>query len=186
MSSWSAGRPSSSPGPDGVPVTGTDASVIPEDFRALMSRFPTGIAVVTAMDSLGRPRGMTCSSLCSVSLHPPTLLVCIREGSPTLTAMLACSTFAVNFLHSGAQRIAELFASGRPDRFDLVDWELDGHDAGPHLPGTAHTIADCRVLRSERICDHSVVFGEVYRLSPWNGETPLLYGLHRYRGWSDR
>jgi flavin reductase (NADH) len=53
-----------------------------------MSSFPTGVSIVTAMDRHGHPRGATCSSLASVTLSPPTLLVCLREHGGTLLAVL--------------------------------------------------------------------------------------------------
>src|SRR5439155_979792 len=63
-------------------MTGAAANVahtaVPDRFRAMMSAFPTGVAVVTTTDADGRPHGMTCSSVCSVTLEPPTLLVCLR------------------------------------------------------------------------------------------------------------
>src|SRR6266540_7393763 len=67
------------------------AGVPAADFQALMASFPSGVAIVTATGSDGKPYGMTCSSLCSVALTPPTLLVCMRNGSPTLDAVLARS-----------------------------------------------------------------------------------------------
>ncbi len=48
------------------------------DFRSLMARFPTGVAVVTTTGDDGSPRGMTVSSVCSVTLSP-----CIRDRSWT-------------------------------------------------------------------------------------------------------
>ena len=45
------------------------------DFRAFMCTFPSGVAVVTAEDTGGRPFGMTCSSVSCVAMSPPTLLV---------------------------------------------------------------------------------------------------------------
>ncbi|MGH3530178.1 MAG: flavin reductase family protein, partial [Pseudonocardiaceae bacterium] len=53
-------------------------SVTPDDFRTLMSVFPTGVAVVTTLGQDGSPQGMTCSALASVTPYPPTLLVCLR------------------------------------------------------------------------------------------------------------
>ena len=76
-----------------------------EGFRALMTRFPTGVTVVTAMDGGGRPQGMTCSSLASVCLRPPTLLVCLRTLSATQRAVEATGAFAVNLLHSGGRTL---------------------------------------------------------------------------------
>jgi flavin reductase (NADH) len=164
-----------------VPETG------PTDFRTLMARFPTGVAVVAAFDSQGRPRGMTCTSVCSVSLEPPVLLVCIRHGSPTLEAILDRAGFTVNLLHVGAESTARLFASGQPDRFEAVRWYPGPDPAGPHFPDDAHAVADCHVLRTESVGDHTVVFGTVLRVSQprvaQQPRRPLLYGFRRYEAW---
>ncbi|MEV6684109.1 flavin reductase family protein [Streptomyces sp. NPDC051130] len=154
--------------------------------RAMMSRFPTGVAVLTTVDQAGTPRGMTISSLCSVSLEPPTLLVCLRSGSPTLEAALDSGRFAVNLLHSAARPVADLFASGAPDRFDRVRWAHDDADpyaGGPHLFQEAHAIADCLVSDRHRSWDHLVVFGKVLRVTQSPDQSPLVYGRHEYRAW---
>jgi len=153
------------------------------DFRSLMAGFPSGVAVVTALGPDGQPWGMTCSSVCSVTLRPPTLLICVRHGSPTLEAILRRSLFTVNMLHDGAQPTAMLFASGAPKRFDQVQWSIGPGDGGPHLSDDSHAVADCRVVRAEPVGDHMVVFGEALRVSQRSGHRPLLYGLRRYAAW---
>jgi flavin reductase (DIM6/NTAB) family NADH-FMN oxidoreductase RutF len=155
----------------------------PEGFRAVMQAFPTGVAILTATDALGRPWGMTCSSLCSVSLQPPTLLVCMRTGSPTLAAAQVSGTFALNLLHDGAEETAELFASGRLDRFDHVKWHLEVGAGGPHLPDVAHALADCRVARTLPVGDHVVIVGETYRVARSETCRPLLRGMRMYSRW---
>ncbi|MFC0435409.1 flavin reductase family protein [Kutzneria buriramensis] len=164
---------------DATPRGGVEA---PDRFRTMMRGFPTGVAVVTATDLAGQPWGMTCSSVCSVTLDPPTLLISLRSASPTLAAILGCGRFTVNLLHDRAWRTAELFASGNPGRFDLVDWDLDADSAGPHLGSDAHAAADCRVGTTVPAGDHTVVFGEAYRITLRPGH-PLLYGLRGYRRW---
>jgi flavin reductase (DIM6/NTAB) family NADH-FMN oxidoreductase RutF len=149
-----------------------------------MAKFPAGVAIVTTTGEGGQPRGMTCSSLCSVAVEPPTLLVCLRDGSVTLEAVLRASVFAVNLLHDRAKWVAELFASGDPGRFDRIRWTNSPLSGGPHLVEEAHTMADCRVAGTTQVGDHAVVFGEVYAVgdsvvAPAN---PLLYGLRSY--WS--
>ncbi|MFD2415751.1 flavin reductase family protein [Amycolatopsis pigmentata] len=156
------------------------------DLRSLMARFPTGVAVVTTTDDDGRPRGMTCSSLCSVSLAPPTLLVSLWQDSPTLHAMLRRTTFAVNLLHRRAKATAELFASGMPHRFEQVRWTLDPAAGGPHLTLDAHATADCRVTGTRLVGDHRVVFGAVFAVTERHEGLPLLYGLREYRSWPER
>ncbi|MGI5500324.1 flavin reductase family protein [Lentzea sp. CA-135723] len=147
-------------------------------FRSFMAGFPTGVAIITAVDADGTPRGMTCSSLCSVTLAPPTLLACLRTGSPTLAAVLRRGVFAVNLVHGEARATAELFASGAQDRFDRVRWRAG--TGGPHLPDDAHAVADCAVRRAEPVGDHHVVFGEVLRIAEGDATDPLLYGMRRY------
>ncbi|WP_439678565.1 flavin reductase family protein [Embleya sp. MST-111070] len=164
-------------------VTRSDGPAMPEGFRAMMRGFPTGVAVVTTTDPDGRPWGMTCSSVCSVTLEPPTLLVCLRAASPTLAALRRRGAFAVNLLHDDAQATAELFASGTPDRFERVEWYADPDHESPHLAADAHAVADCRVDRTLPVGDHVVVFGEVLGITRRRGRWPLLYGLRRYMRW---
>lgn len=167
--------------------TPRDLEAIARGQRTMMRRFPTGVAVVTTFDEVGAPRGMTISSMCSLSLTPPTLLICLRYGSPTLQAIQRSGLFAVNLLHGGARAVAELFASGAPDRFDRVRWSTDPTRpmlAGPHLCHDAHAIADCAVRQSERVSDHVVVFGETLHVSDYPSP-PLVYASRRYRSWPD-
>lgn len=154
------------------------------DFRDLMMRYPSGVAVVTTIGADASPRGMTCSSLTSVSIQPPTLLVCLRIGSATLSAIKAGGVFAVNLLHEESKRIAELFAGPDPDRFGQVQWK----ESPARMPWLAEDVlaaADCEVIQTMRAGDHEVVFGEVSAIMLGTSE-PLLYGLRRFARWSGR
>src|SRR5205807_4691668 len=51
--------------------------VDPSQFRQLLGRFATGVTVVTTRDRPGKPIGMTASSVASVSLDPPLVLVSV-------------------------------------------------------------------------------------------------------------
>jgi len=170
-----------------APLPGKGGRAVSElvDIRPLMATFPTGVAIVTAIAADGQPRGMTCSSLCSVSLRPPILLVCLRCDSPTLAGVLGSGAFAINFLHDQAQPCAALFASGAPDRFDRVRWLADGRAAGPHLTDAAHMIADCSMTGQQQAGDHVVIFGAVHAVRRLSERGPLLYGLRRYAAWRD-
>jgi flavin reductase (NADH) len=153
------------------------------DFRTLMAGFPTGVAVVTSIGDDGKPRGMTCSSVCSVSLDPPILLICLRVESATLRAVSQRRTFALNLLHDRARATAELFASAAPDRFERVQWHAGHATAEPYLPEDAHTVAECRVVRMSTVGDHVVVFGQVVTVAQPSGGRPLLYGMRQYAAW---
>jgi flavin reductase (DIM6/NTAB) family NADH-FMN oxidoreductase RutF len=150
-----------------------------------MSEFPSGVAVITAMDDQGQPWGMTCSALCSLCADPPTLLCCLRATSVTLARILQAGYFPVNLLHSQAQDTAALFGSGfsTPTRFDDTLWQ--GGAAGPHITEDAHAIADCRLIRTVEGGTHTILFGEVFDIAIRDGFTPLLHGRRRYSSWPD-
>ncbi|MFF8984595.1 flavin reductase family protein [Streptomyces globisporus] len=164
--------------------TAARATVDPAAFRSLMTAHPVGVTIVTTVGPDAEPWGMTCSSLCGVSLQPATLLVCLRDRSPTLAALLHTSAFAVNLLHEGAEPVSRLFSSGAPDRFEKATWVPDPESGVPHLIEDAHTIADCEVGETLTVGDHVVVFGRVHRVTSCAGRPagPLLYGMRRY--WS--
>ncbi|MEV8307267.1 flavin reductase family protein [Streptomyces flavidovirens] len=176
-------------GPATAPASVTLSAVPreqPTDFRTLMAGFPTGVTIVTTRGADGIPRGMTLTSLCSVSLEPPVLLVCMRTGSPTLDAVLESGSFAVNLLHLRARATAELFASGAQDRFERVSWQAQAPAAGPHLLAAAHTIADCSVTAHHEVGDHVVIMGGVAAVSRLGShQHPLLYGLRRFATWPE-
>ena len=94
----------------------------------------------------------------------------------------------MNLLHDLGRPVAELFASGDPDRFTRIPWRRNDLPGGPHLTEHAHAIADCGVAGTTRIGDHVVVFGRVMRVR-WGGAgrsgspSPLLYGLRQYSSW---
>ncbi|WBB56647.1 flavin reductase family protein [Verrucosispora sp. WMMD573] len=150
--------------------------------RTFMSGFPTGVAVVTSVDAAGAPWGLTCSSLMSVTLEPPTLLVSLRVGSRTLAAIEDRGRFGVNLLHARGQRTAEVFAAGQPDRFHQVVWRPRGDDRLPWLVEDACGFAACIRSDVRVVGDHALVVGQVVEVQ-YTADTPLLYGLRQYSTW---
>ncbi len=148
-----------------------------------MSRFPTGVSVVTTVDRKGTPQGATCSSLSSVTLSPPTLLVCLRTGGGTLDAVRETGRFAVNLLHEDAERAAKVFAAPSVDRFAEVPWRAWLPYGLPHLHRDAFACAGCRVAAELLIGDHVIVVGTVTHIT-MSGGMPLMYGMRRFLSWT--
>ena len=87
-----------------------------------MACFPTGVAIVTAHETGDRPRGLTLSAFCAVSLDPPLVLVCVDKSSNTLPALRTAGGFTVNFLAGGREHLAVLYASKAEEKFDGIAW----------------------------------------------------------------
>ncbi|MGW2185896.1 flavin reductase family protein [Streptomyces sp. NPDC001667] len=165
--------------------TATLTALDPDGFRALMASHPSGVAVVTTRDGLGKPYGFACTAWCGVSLAPPLLLVCASGTGSTLPVLETHGWFAVNLLHGAGRRAAEAFATRDAGRFEKVPWHLSPGLRLPVLAQDAHTWAECRVTRLTRAGDHTVVLGEVVRTgtAPEPRPAPLLYGMRRYATW---
>ncbi|MFF3542286.1 flavin reductase family protein [Streptomyces platensis] len=168
------------PPPSSAPDTAT-GPVPADDFRSLMGAFPTGVAVITTYGADDRPRGLTCSSLSSVTTAPPTLSVWLTRGE-TLGALRAYGAFAVNLLHDRGERAGEVFAHRVADRFAQVDWRRSPDAGLPWLVDDAFAVAECRVTKLVEVSDHTLVVGAVTGVTQQAG-TPLLYGARRFASW---
>lgn len=177
------------PGASGVPARlglpdRYGPCVDPLTFRQIMSAFPTGIAVVTSYDAGGTPRGLTCSALCSVSMDPPLLLLCVNGSSGSLQAIRASNGFVVNFLREGRDWLSQLFASPSPDKFAQVKWRRSATTGLPWLEEDTIAHADCRLVSDIEAGDHSILIGVLVSGSPpLNSVQPLLYWQRRYASW---
>jgi len=124
---------------------------------------------------------MTCSSLVSVTLTPPTLLVCLRTDSRTCHAVVSSAVFVVNLLRDKARAVAELFAAPVADRFDQVRWTPSPLGA-PWLVDDAFALAECRVRDTMEVGDHTVILGAATAVSV-QPDSPLLYRMRRFSAW---
>ena len=144
-------------------------------FRQLMGRFATGVSVVTARGAGGHPAGMTASSVASVSLDPPLLLVAVDRQNDMHDALLAAADFAINILAADQEAMARRFAAVEANRFDGVGYR-EGRRGVPLIDGALAHI-ECAKHAAVPSGDHTVFFGLVT-----GGEVserrPLLY----YRG----
>ena len=82
----------------------------PQDLRSLMSRWVTGVAVVTSTDGTG-PRGATTNALTSLSLDPLLVLVALDHASNTLQAVRNSGRFCINVLAAYQETLARRFAT---------------------------------------------------------------------------
>jgi flavin reductase (DIM6/NTAB) family NADH-FMN oxidoreductase RutF len=151
------------------------------EHRQLMTYFPTGVTVITAIDDDGEPTGLTCSSLTSICLEPPTVMVSLRTISRTTRHALARARFGATLLEAGAQEIAQRFATPALDRFAGLAWTRSPLGV-PWIMEWMTAAADFELWKSMEVGDHTLLFGLVRNVRI-RGGTPLLYGLRRYQGW---
>ena len=155
-------------------------SVSPDDFRAAMSRWASGVSVVTAEGPAG-PVGMTCSSFSSVSLAPPLVLVCIARDAGSHDPLVGAPAFAVHLLEEGQREVSERFARPSADRFH--DLEVERGPLGAPLLHVGLARLACVRHDTADGGDHTILVGRVVQVDVRHGE-PLLYYRGGYRGLS--
>lgn len=153
-------------------------AVTSDEFRAALSRFPSGVTVVTTRDGEDRFHGLTVSAFCSVSLEPPRVLICVEKTTGSHFALESSEAFVVNVLNADQRELSERFASLIEDKFDSVEFAA-GIDGIPVLLGCLVTL-ECRVTNAYDGGDHSIFVGEVEKATVNDGD-PLLYFRGDYR-----
>jgi len=156
-------------------------SVTPDEFRAALGRFSSGVTVITVETPSGDVHGMTASSFCSVSLRPPLVLVCVDHLAETYLHVRERGRFGVSILKEDQDALSEFFAD--PERNHEAARRLDirYNQMKSGIPVVASTLAnlDCTVVQSHAAGDHTIFVAEVKEVSVAEG-SPLLYFRGRY------
>lgn len=154
---------------DGTEVS--SAAVSQAAFRDAISQFATGVTIITTTHD-GRPAGLTASAVCSVSLDPVLLLVCIDNRLPTHSAIDTSRRFTVNVLDEASADLARRFGRRTEDKFAGVSLVADT-DPPVLTDAIAHFV--CAVQERLPGGDHSIFLGRVLSCAATPGRRPLLY-----------
>jgi flavin reductase (DIM6/NTAB) family NADH-FMN oxidoreductase RutF len=145
-------------------------------FRTVMGCLASGVTVVTTVDRQGDPRGLTATAVCSVSLTPPLILVCIDHAADCYAAFREAQVFAVNLLREDQESHSRQFASKVGRKFDGIA-HRPGVTGVPILSGAlAHV--ECLLTAQYPGGDHTIFVGEAVEsgmaLSDGDG-SPLVH-----------
>lgn len=146
-------------------------------FRASLSRFASGVTVLTTRTAGGEDLGMTATAFSSLSLDPPLVLVCLDRAASMTPALESATHIAVHVLGTDQEAISRQFALKEGDRFDGLA-VTRGAGGVALLPGALVRL-ECRIAEWHPGGDHVIVVGEVLAAEVSEGE-PLLYFRGRY------
>jgi 3-hydroxy-9,10-secoandrosta-1,3,5(10)-triene-9,17-dione monooxygenase reductase component len=145
----------------------------PRELRDLMSRWVTGVAVVTSSDGAG-PRGATTNALTSLSLEPLLVLVALDHGSNTLEAVRGSGRFCINVLSADQEELARRFATKASGEEKLAGVPHELVDGVPVLGGAVAWLA-CELERTLEGGDHTILLGRPLEAGVDDDARPLLF-----------
>ena len=149
-------------------------SVEAAEFRLAMRNLASGVAIV-ATGTQSTRRGLTVSSVTSLCMDPPCLLVGINATSETHDAILANGRFGVSLLGSAQQDLALHFA-GRDgvkgiERFSTAAW--DQGMLGVPLLDSAIGAMECVLHHHQVVGTHGLFIGRIVATRGGDGD-PLV------------
>jgi flavin reductase (DIM6/NTAB) family NADH-FMN oxidoreductase RutF len=154
-----------------------------DDFRGAMRQLTGGVSVITA----GRGKdisGMTVTSVSSLSVDPPALIVSINRGASSWPLLQRYGFFGVNILTSDQVDIAERFAGKDglkgAERFAGAEWTTRASGV-PLLVGALAAI-DCEVEEIVERHSHAILIGRVLDLQRSTRTAALAYWQSQYVG----
>lgn len=150
------------------------------EFRGAMRHLTGGVSVITAGRG-GEISGMTVSSVSSLAVDPPSLIVSINRNASSYQLIARHRTFGVNILTADQVEIAERF-TGKGGlkgaaRFAGAEWTTRASGV-PLLVGALAAL-DCEVEEIIERHSHAIVIGRVLdvvssqrtaALAYWHGE----------------
>ena len=164
-----------------VRAVSIETEVTASDFRNAMRQLTGGVSVITA----GRGRdisGMTVTSVSSLSVDPPSLIVSLNRESSSWPLVKRYGFFGVNILTSDQIDIAERFTGKGglkgADRFAGARWTTRA--SGVPLLADALAAIDCEVEDVVERHSHVIVIGRVLDVAVSARTASLAYWQGRY------
>lgn len=154
--------------------------VSPVLFRSALSRFATGVTVITTLQR-GKPAGITISSFASLSLSPALILFSLGSQARLQDAFTRGTRFAVHILSERQKDMAEHFAHRGHSLPPAAQFTTDDH--GLIILKDCMTVLTCHVTATHPGGDHTVIVGGVDHIAVnEKRKKPLLYSQRHYHG----
>jgi cob(II)yrinic acid a,c-diamide reductase len=154
----------------------------PKIYRDAMARYAGHVQLVTTAHG-GMRRGVAVTAACSVSDHPPTVLVCLNHGNEKNRLFFDSGIFALNSLGAHHQALSHGFSGlenlSMDDRFARGQW--DEMVTGAPTLIDALAVYDCRIIDIRPVATHSILIGEVASVRLGEKNPALIYMDRHYQ-----
>ena len=132
---------------------------IQDNFRLAMRRYIYSVSIMSNKDNADNPNAITVSSVTSISMDPPSLLICINKSSRIHNSIELESKFCINLLNNKQEDLSNICSDEDmyDQRFKDENLNLDGI---PFLKNAQANIF-CKVDKLTSYHTHTIVIGLV-------------------------
>ena len=141
-----------------------------------MRRLAATVTLVTTSDEQGERYGMLATSVTSVTMEPPMLLVCVSRSAHVHPTLMARKSMCINVLLDEQASLVRAFSSSLPheERFANAAWDNHAAFALPYLRD-AQALFFCEVDQVIEAGTHSVVLARVLESRSMDVVRPMVY-----------
>ncbi len=149
-----------------------------KDFLLAMRGITSTVTVISAKKG-SEQQAMTASSVVSLSLEPPSMLVCINHKASIHNIIEKEIGFCINVLKANQTEIADICSKKEyeAERFLTGNWSLL-NDIPYNLDAQSNLFCSCKDLIKHET--HSICLGEVTKVINKDISNPLLYKDGKY------
>jgi flavin reductase (DIM6/NTAB) family NADH-FMN oxidoreductase RutF len=162
--------------------------VDPEQYRRIVSRFPTGVTIATTLTPSGQVVTLTANAFTSVSLEPVLAMLSVQRSAAFHAAVLETGVWGVSVLAEDHEALSRFHANKMrhelDDSFEGVP-TFTGQVTGVTLVADAIATLECRTTAVYPGGDHTLLLGSVESAgSPNPAGAPLVFYEGTYRSLS--
>ena len=150
-----------------------DSEPVKKEFLQAMRGITSTVTVVSAKNGKNK-QAMTATSVTSLSLDPPTMLVCINHEASIHEVMKEGLGFCINILSLGQENLADIcsikgkeeqrFLEGNWSELEKIPYNID-----------SQSNLFCNCVQAIQNSTHTIYVGEVAKVFNKNTFDPLLY-----------
>jgi flavin reductase (DIM6/NTAB) family NADH-FMN oxidoreductase RutF len=156
------------------------AADVVQGLKKAMRRMAASVVVVSSRQNDTR-FAMSASAVTSLSVDPPSLLVCVNQSASVFPVLLARHDFAVNVLSVIHQPLSVACSGTQTGEsgFAIGNWVDDPETNVPYLQDAQASLI-CAVDLVQRYGTHGIFVGRVKRVTVHGDIQPLIYVDGRY------
>lgn len=148
-----------------------------KEFLEILRTLSQTVFVLSA-DNKKERHAMTVSSVSSLSINPPSMMVGVNKEASIHKVLKKGSNFCLNLLKSSQKEIADTCSGAEEGeaRFKKDAWASEN----PIYLSQAQSNIFCKVIEIIPYSSHSIVVGEVLNLKHSGKMDPLIYQNGKY------
>jgi len=152
---------------------------IQDNFRLAMRRYIYSVSIMSNKDNVDNPNAITVSSVTSISMDPPSLLICINKSSRIHDSIKLGSKFCINLLNKEQEDLSNICSDEEmyDQRFKDKNWNLENI---PFLKNAQANIF-CKVDKLTSYHTHTIVIGLVEDANYADEISTLTYVDGKYK-----